>query len=522
MKRYYIAASLWMLTAAAAWSQPTAYDVEKLSHNELNGTARFVGMGGAMGALGSDISTIATNPAGLALFRRADVMLTVGFDQNKTEAGGLKETSDKMRLNNVGVVIPFSMSGSSSLVNMNFGFNYQRRNTFYKNLSVSQALASGVSQINQMADMAGGTSEYDIAGTEDYNPFYNEQVGWLPILGYNIGVIGADEEGGSTYSPTTFPNGSDSYFSAQERGGVDQLDVSFSFNFNDRVYVGASLGYYEVDYTKNTYYRESVMDATFGKLGYDVYSDNWIHGDGVDFKLGVIARPFEESSLRFGFAVHTPVFYRLTLTTGFDAASAYTDEGPDGMIDVFPGNVNSYDNIGGSYDQDFKLRTPWLFNLSAGYTIGSDVALGVEYEYEDFSSSNLKDAYSTNYRFGNDEISSQLKGVHTLRLGTEIKLMPELALRLGYNYSSSAYDKGSYKVHPYNSINTDTEFTNRHAMNTVTGGLGIRLSRNTYLDMAYKYQVQKGDFYAFDHLDLKSVELTDSRHSFLATIGYRF
>ena len=35
-------------------------DAAKLAEKDLNGTARFVGMGGAMGALGGDITTIAT------------------------------------------------------------------------------------------------------------------------------------------------------------------------------------------------------------------------------------------------------------------------------------------------------------------------------------------------------------------------------------------------------------------------------------------------------------------------------
>jgi len=46
----------------------TAYDAVRYAGDELNGTARFVGMGGAMGALGADISTIGTNPAGIGLF----------------------------------------------------------------------------------------------------------------------------------------------------------------------------------------------------------------------------------------------------------------------------------------------------------------------------------------------------------------------------------------------------------------------------------------------------------------------
>lgn len=37
------------------------YEVAEVSTQDLNGTARYVGMGGAMEALGADLSTISTN-----------------------------------------------------------------------------------------------------------------------------------------------------------------------------------------------------------------------------------------------------------------------------------------------------------------------------------------------------------------------------------------------------------------------------------------------------------------------------
>ncbi len=57
----------------------TIYDGAKLTGKDLNGTARFVGMGGAMGALGGDISTMGTNPAGIGLYRSNDIMTSFGF-----------------------------------------------------------------------------------------------------------------------------------------------------------------------------------------------------------------------------------------------------------------------------------------------------------------------------------------------------------------------------------------------------------------------------------------------------------
>ena len=39
-----------------------------------------------------------------------------------------------------------------------------------------------------------------------------------------------------------------------------------------------------------------------------------------------------------------------------------------------------------------------------------------------------------------------LKGVNTFRIGAEYKVIPQFALRAGYNYSSSAFKKDAIKA----------------------------------------------------------------------------
>ena len=56
--KHILFASLLMASLSAT-AQET-YQDSKLAENQLTGTARYVGMGGAMEALGADISTIST------------------------------------------------------------------------------------------------------------------------------------------------------------------------------------------------------------------------------------------------------------------------------------------------------------------------------------------------------------------------------------------------------------------------------------------------------------------------------
>ena len=61
-----------LTTTLSSMAQDT-YESAKLMNQDLNGTARYVGMGGALEALGADISTMSTNPAGIGLFRHGSV-----------------------------------------------------------------------------------------------------------------------------------------------------------------------------------------------------------------------------------------------------------------------------------------------------------------------------------------------------------------------------------------------------------------------------------------------------------------
>lgn len=42
-------------------------------------------------------------------------------------------------------------------------------------------------------------------------------------------------------------------FRSEERGGIEQYDFNISFNINDRVYLGVTVGAYAIDYNKYTF-----------------------------------------------------------------------------------------------------------------------------------------------------------------------------------------------------------------------------------------------------------------------------
>ena len=551
MKKIITLAALGLLIAAPMSAQ-TVYDAAKITNKDLNGTARFVGMGGAMGALGGDISTIGTNPAGIGVYRSNDAMVSFGFSSYGTESNyvGNKMNSDKMRasFDNAGFVLSSKIGNATALRYVNFGFNYHKAKSFYKNMSMGGNLGD-YTQTDYMAAQAGGIKDWsgDI--------YTDPEVGWLSALGYDgyliTDLIAHNGQGDvpSGYVPYMVGGkqvknlngdlvyitpgeyggmfwGGNGSFRSEERGGIDQYDFNISFNINDRVYLGVTVGAYAIDYSKYTFYDENYLDKAGNATGqgYNLQSWNKIHGSGFDVKFGAIIRPFEYSPLKIGLAIHTPTYYNLDYKTNArlesdvlnDLDIANESEVGSGVIGQY--NVDTYDILKGDMVRQFQLQTPWT--------------LGAEYEYQDYSSIKFKDqeGYSDTFGYENST-TSMLKGVSTIRLGAEYKVIPQFALRAGYNYTSAIFNSDAYKDLPYNSIQTDTDFANTKALSNYTLGIGYRGSM-FYADLAYKYSSYKEDFHPFinaymdgEQLVIGSPEATkvkNTRSQVLLTLGLRF
>lgn len=533
-----------------AVSAQSVYDGVKIADKDLNGTARFVGMGGAMGALGGDITTMGTNPAGIGIYRSNDVMTSFSYSAYGMESKyeGQKSTIDKNRwsFDNIGVVFATKIGNQTPLRYVNFGFNYKRSKSFYKNMSMSGMMGVVenpsnpgspyyVSQTNSMALQATDAERYVWDNSRQHldfdlanRIFSDPDAGWLGALGYQGGLTERDriDNEPDLYVPF-LPVEPSSVFNSREKGGIDQYDFNVSFNINDRVYLGLTIGAYDVDYDKYSGYDESYKRGE----GYSLESYNNISGSGFDVKMGLILRPFEYSPFRIGFAVHTPTFYKLTYSTSAIVTNDYRDAKTDELKRII---VDTYDYVG-DMKRDYRLVTPWKYNVSLGYTVGTSLALGAEYEYEDYSTMKFK--YSSNdgggdMEFENAEVKNCLKGEHTFRIGAEYKVIPEFAFRLGYNYSSAVFRDEAVKYIPSNSLITDTDFSNKRSQSNYTLGIGYR-GKMFYADLAYQLSTYKENFYPFyNEFELTQGEwtmvtppatkVTNTRSQVLLTVGMRF
>lgn len=518
-----------LLLALPAYAQDI-YKVENMAGSDLNGTARFVGMGGAMSSLGADISVMGTNPAGIGMYRSSDVALSGSVSVQPNAQDFYNRGKSRASFDQLGFVYAARM-GDSQMRFVNFGFNYHKSRNFKNFIGVNNFHTGGLSQTLEMLDLS-----YVSDGWLDLSKEADRGLTTpLTCLGYDTQLLLPvyDEQTGELNG--YLPCEADSYnYKRVQWGGIQQYDFNLSFNWNDQVYGGLTFGVYNVDMHSYTDYGEMLVNPGDNSLHeYYLNNEESLSGNGFDFKFGIILRPIEDSPFRLGVAVHTPTYYTLTSDAYLYMNSPFTF-----------GDQNYTDADVSVGDNEYKIRTPWRFNISMATTVGNFLALDAEYEYSDYSSSSISyNTYDSYDWWGgvsgdekdlalNNEIKRFMKPVSTVKVGAEARISPNLYLRAGYNYVSAPMKKEAYlnlftaSSSYYYSTNTD--YVNLGSINRVTCGLGFR-GKHFYADMAYQYQRQQGDLYTFhvpetgseaNRLSAATVDL--NRHNVMLTIGYKF
>ena len=182
MKRNIISALLLCGCVGWAQAQITEFDAMTAAKTDLNGTARYMGMAGAFGALGGDVSAIKDNPAGLGIYRSSEVTATFGFRTQNTASNWNGSTDSdgrfKFTFDNVAAVTAFptwaGRNGGSGLLQSNWSLSYNRLKSFNRRMRVG-ANGLGSSMTDYLAGFTNGLTPYDLTfvnnETEYYDPF---------------------------------------------------------------------------------------------------------------------------------------------------------------------------------------------------------------------------------------------------------------------------------------------------------------------------------------------------------------
>ena len=482
MKKIFISLGL-LLTVLSLFSQN---EVDALRYSNIGsyGTARSMAMGGAFGALGGDASSLSTNPAGMAVYRSSELTFSPRINLKKTKStymgNAYTENSSNFNLGNFVYIATRESKNDNSWVSSNFGMSYSVLKDFTNNIVV-QSVNNDESMVDYFRGLANGNP------TTSLNPFAERLAydSWL----YN-------ESGSNQYENNFSKYGETQRNTVSTSGNLSEFAFSYSANYNNKLYLGATLAMQRLSYEKNDIYKEFNFDTSEPSdtlKSFDYQQNLKASGNGTNLKLGFIYRATNWA--RFGLAIHTPISFSIKENYFSSMTSDFVS------MSVSPEKVTGR----GSYE----LITPSKLLFSAAFIVMKKGLISIDYDYIDYSSSRLRSTESSYYFFDeNSTIQSSYTASSNLKIGGEY-MMGTYRLRGGIAYFGSPYSSSH--------INKGADIAQ------LSCGFGIN-EKSFFIDVAYVYSTKVEDSFLYESAAITSNPVTTNFQSsiFVSTIGFRF
>ena len=324
-----------VLTALCAFSPSFAVqeqDYMLLSERNLVGTARYVGMCGAMTAIGGDPSAVLDNPAGLGLYRRMEVSLTFDYSFDKTRQP-YESGISALKTNHISVP-------QASLV-FALGNPYQLSGLLYNNVMLSYHRIRTIDRKWQALGNSGN----------------------MGTLGELIAETGVDL--GIPYPAFTKNTYNDFYL--EEHGFVNEFSLDWAANISNKWYVGAGLRTMHFRLSEDAEYYEKFPLQTGDSLQQWLQNNSSVIHNGIGWKLavGVIYRPTRW--WRFGLSLTTPTLGTLRTYTS-------------GTIKAFTDSVR-YSDAPKLYEDRRGFHMPLKVSASVASQIYDKAMIALQYDY---------------------------------------------------------------------------------------------------------------------------------------------
>ena len=468
---------------------PIAYcqDVQRFAERQIAGTARYVGMGGAMTAVGGDPSAVLDNPAGLGLYRRSELAITLDetidytTQHNATTTKNPPITSQRTRLGIPHTSTIWSIGNPNKqrgIIFNNLMFSINRLANFNRNII---ARGENLGLVETIYQKTTGVPERDLATDEAsrYDPWSNRNVAWLSVLGYATYLIDPDTStlgGSNKWTPAVnFTKGT---LSISESGSADQYTFAWAGNINNQWYIGLSLNIPTLSYTKQTSLCETnrIHSAELKSLFH-------LSGVGIGSSIGLIYRPMQH--LRIGASFQAPTMIMLSEQTEGDM---YTT--------INGGNYECLTPASGSIKSE--MISPLRTSVSVAGQIGNIGLVSLQYDYAH---------------------SAEIHDVHTVRIGAETQVYTGIFLNAGYIYESTFLKKEA-SAPLLDNIRTDTD--SRFDVNTQYASVGLGYRNNIIAaHIAYQYRWQMLHQFATESQQTPMDILTKT-HRIVATLAWRF
>ena len=457
---------------------PIAYsqDVQRFAERSTIGSARYVGMGGAMTAIGGDPSAAMVNPAGLGLYRRSEISVSIDETIDNTQQVGSNDTYQRTRFAAPHISAIWAWGNSQKqrgLVYNNFMFSLNRLANFNRDIVVKGAGMGMVPTICNITNDEGGVSEEFLVN----KPWDDVEIGWLSILGYEAYLIDPIEN--NKWKPAVdFTDGS---LSISETGTSDQYTISWAGNISNQWYIGIGLNIPTINYTKHTSLREENKQNSSSA---ELKSMFHVSGVGVSGSFGLIYRPIQ--ALRIGASLQTPTILSLSRQSTGDMYSTIAGQKYEVLTPE-------------SGVMDIDIASPLRTSVSVAGQLGKIGLIAVQYDYAH---------------------SNEMEDIHTLRMGAEAQVTRGLFLNAGYVYESSFMKEDPKWLLGYNEIRTDMDYRYTAATQYASAGIGYR-SDVVVAQLAYQYGWQTIHQYASEEQALPCY-VDSHTHRIVATLAWRF
>ena len=471
-------------------------DALNISENDYLGTARSVGMGNAMTAVGGDLGSLTFNPAGSAVASYSQFTITPGLSISTVTAQGTladgfqdkyRTRNNRMGMPNFGAMMVYDTRNKRGLKRVSFGIvgNVTRD---YTNRLRATGTNANTTVAGSLASQADGYS-VDVLNNGSYYsssiPSWETMVGWRAGLfeqldGAYVGITESLLDNGKIVLTDKIGQS----YGLDRKGSKYDLLMNFGLDFSDRFYVGANLGITSLNYRHDeTRAEEALAGINYGNdfKSLRIRSSYHDDGSGLYAKVGFIARPV--AGLRIGAAIQTPTLMTIHETYYLEGSSLA--EGVQ-MSETSPVDEWSYNII-----------NPWRANVGIAYTIGQFGLLSADYEYTDYSRTRFRAAYDDDYYYDfdvtNDDIKDFAGPVHAIRLGAEIKPTPAMALRVGYNLTTGGQlnwigDDG--RIVPLSKDERKDQLRS-----AVSFGIGYSSPRSFFADFAVRFQYLPSEYF---------------------------
>ena len=415
----------------------------RYSQENTNGTARFNALSGAFGALGGDLSAIAINPAGGAVFLRHEGSISASFSDRDNEAiyfGTLAKSLDNdVNINQVGGVFVFNNTDENSpWRKFNLAVNYNNTQNFDNELFIAGNGNTSISQFFLQQAQGVPLNLLQLQGTEtiaDLYSFLGETQGtaaqnaFLGYQGYIFDPVDPDNQNNTQYTSNVAPGRFNQEYTLLSKGYSGKYTVNLATQYTDDYYFGINLNSHIIDYQQSTFLFESNNNqgSTVNEIGFE--NNLSVLGSGFSAQFGAIAKVTE--NLRLGLTYDTPTWYTISEETTQYLETQRTADNQTSTAIIDPRVLNVF--------EDYNLKTPGRLAASAAYIFGKDGLISFDYSYKDFSEITFKPTSDPSFSNLNSSINASLTGASTYKIGGEYRI-DNVSLRAGYRYEESPYE----------------------------------------------------------------------------------